>query len=118
MSRALRRPRLEALADDRYASRGPGRGDDGNFVVNEIRVFVMDAKAPDDRRRVKIREAEADFSQGGYAVEGAVDGKSETGWAVAAESDVSFTTADDSGLGTHANNSGATLVLKDGSLPD
>ena len=81
----LRSLRLEALADDRYPSRGPGRGDDGNFVVHEIRVFVTDASAPDDRRRVKIREAEADFSQGGYAVEGAIDGKPETGWAVAAE---------------------------------
>src|SRR5690606_12434574 len=28
---------------------------------------------------------EADFSQGGYAVAGAIDGKPETGWAVAAE---------------------------------
>ena len=81
----LRSLRLETLADDRYPSRGPGRGDDGNFVVHEVRVFVMEAKSPDDRRRVKIREAEADFSQGGYAIEGAIDGKPETGWAVAAE---------------------------------
>ena len=54
-------------------------------MLGEFRVFVAEADAPDARRRVKIREAEADFSQGGYAVASAIDGKPETGWAVAAE---------------------------------
>lgn len=81
----IRSLRLEALADDRYPARGPGRADDGNFVVNEIRAFVAEAGAPEERRRVKIREAEADFSQGGYDVAGAIDGQPETGWAVATE---------------------------------
>jgi hypothetical protein len=37
-------------------------------------------------------------------------------WTKVTESDVSFTTAEDSGLGTHANNAPATLVLNDGSI--
>jgi hypothetical protein len=37
-------------------------------------------------------------------------------WTKVVESDVSFTTAPDSGLGTHANNSPATITLSDGSL--
>ena len=37
-------------------------------------------------------------------------------WTRVAESDVSFGTADDSGLGTHANNGPTTLALKDGSI--
>jgi hypothetical protein len=37
-------------------------------------------------------------------------------WTKVVESDVSFTTAPDSGLGTHASNSAATIALSDGSL--
>jgi hypothetical protein len=37
-------------------------------------------------------------------------------WETAAESNVSFTTAHDSGRGTHANNSPTTIALRDGSL--
>jgi len=81
----IRSLRLEALADDRYPAKGPGRADDGNFVLHEFRAYLAEAGAPDDRRRLKIRHAEADFSQGGYAVEGAIDGKPDTGWAVAEE---------------------------------
>jgi WD40 repeat protein len=81
----IRALRLEALADDRYPARGPGRAPDGNFMLGEFRAFLAEVDAPDNRRRLKIREAEADFSQGGYAVASAIDGKPETGWAVAAE---------------------------------
>lgn len=81
----IRSLRLETLADDRYPARGPGRAPDGNFMLGEFRAFLAEADAPDDRRRLKIREAEADFSQGGYPIASAIDGKPETGWAVAAE---------------------------------
>jgi len=37
-------------------------------------------------------------------------------WTKVADSDVSFGTGEHSGLGTHANNGGTTLALKDGSL--
>lgn len=46
----------------------------------------------------------------------ATDGSGNVAWTTVAESDVNFTTAEDSGLGTHANNGGTTIALTDGSL--
>jgi WD40 repeat protein len=75
--------RLEALADDQFAARGPGRARDGNFVVSEFRAFLSEADAPEQKRRVKFRSAESSFSQDKYAARNAIDGKPETGWAIA-----------------------------------
>jgi hypothetical protein len=67
--------RLEALADNDFPANGPGTAPNGNFVLTELR--VMAAGKP-----VNLRNASADFSQEGYAVAGAIDGMTETGWAV------------------------------------
>jgi hypothetical protein len=67
--------RLEALEDDDLPAKGPGTAPNGNFVLTELR--VASAGKP-----VKLQNASADFSQEGYAVAGAIDGKAETGWAV------------------------------------
>jgi hypothetical protein len=75
--------RLEALTDDHLPAAGPGRADNGNFVLNQIRVFAVSPDRPGERRKLKIRSAEADFSQAGYHVSGAIDAKPETGWAIA-----------------------------------
>ncbi len=78
----IRALRLEVLADERLPARGPGRAHNGNFVVNQIRAYLL---VPDDDgqpRRLKFRTAEADYNQGGYEASGAIDGKSETGWAI------------------------------------
>ncbi|BBO32041.1 hypothetical protein PLANPX_1653 [Lacipirellula parvula] len=79
----IRAIRLETLADDQFPARGPGRGPDGNFVLSEIRAFASDAASPGKLRRLKFRTAEADFGQDGYDVARAIDGKVETGWAIA-----------------------------------
>jgi hypothetical protein len=44
------------------------------------------------------------------------DGSGNVTWTKVTESDVSFTTAEDSGKGTHANNGPTTIALNDGSL--
>lgn len=46
----------------------------------------------------------------------ATDGSGNVSWTKVVESDVSFTTAADSGKGTHANSSPTTIALTDGSL--
>ncbi len=38
--------RLDALADDRLANRGPGRAPDGNFVVTEFAAHLLPAAGP------------------------------------------------------------------------
>jgi WD40 repeat protein len=74
--------RIEALADDRLPAKGPGRAPNGNFVLSQLRMFAAPADKPEERKKVKLSEAQADFNQGGYEVKGAIDAKPESGWAV------------------------------------
>jgi hypothetical protein len=69
--------RLEVLVDDALPRRGPGRAENGNFVLSEISVARAGATLP-------ISGATADHEQNGWPVAAAIDGKSETGWAIAA----------------------------------
>ena len=85
--------RLEALADDRLPSKGPGRSASGNFVVSRIRVMQPAADPAAKPKFFKLRTAESDFNQAGYAVDGAIDAKPETGWAVAGSLGVNHTAA-------------------------
>ena len=68
--------------------KGPGRTDHGNFVVNEVEVR---ARRADDKEaesvEVKLADASADFSQDGFDVARAIDGKKDTGWAVSGAPD-------------------------------
>ncbi|MCI0357780.1 MAG: DUF1553 domain-containing protein, partial [Planctomycetaceae bacterium] len=76
----LRGLRLEALTDASFPNKGLSRAN-GNFVLTEIEVAAL---GTDDKPTpVKLTSAEADFSQDNYPVASAIDGKAETGWAVA-----------------------------------
>jgi hypothetical protein len=74
--------RLEVLPDPGHPAKGPGRVKHGNFVLNEltVRADAMDGSEP---RLLSLQNARADFAQDKFDVAGAVDGKLETGWAVA-----------------------------------
>ena len=69
--------RLEVLVDDALPKHGPGRAENGNFVLSEITLTRAGAAVP-------ITGASADHEQDGWPVAGAVDGKKDTGWAIAA----------------------------------
>ena len=79
----IRGLRLEVLADDRLPERGPGRAPNGNFVLSQLRVFAVDAAKPESRRRLKLRDATADFHQDRFHVSGAIDANPNSGWAIA-----------------------------------
>ena len=66
--------RLEALADDALPGKGPGRSEEGNIILTEFKVSANGVP-------VKLASAGADFSQDGWPVARAIDGKPETGWA-------------------------------------
>lgn len=70
--------RLEALPDPAFANLGPGRAENGNFVLTEFSVIL-------DGKPLKLSAISADYEQGGFPLANAVDGKNETGWAVASE---------------------------------
>jgi hypothetical protein len=70
--------RLEALPDPSFVNSGPGRADNGNFVLTEV-IAVVDGKP------VALSAVSADFEQQGWPIAAAVDAKAETGWAVLPE---------------------------------
>ncbi|WP_339727875.1 DUF1549 domain-containing protein [uncultured Gimesia sp.] len=77
--------RLDVLTDDSLPKKGPGRSGDGNFVLNEFEVYAAPKSKPDQKTKLTLFNAQADFSQNTYDVKTAIDGKikpSGEGWAV------------------------------------
>jgi Protein of unknown function (DUF1549)/Protein of unknown function (DUF1553) len=74
--------RLEVLPDGGLPAQGPGRAQNGNFVLNEFTAKAAPTDKPADAKPVGLHKAQADFSQEGWAVAGAIDHNPATGWAV------------------------------------
>jgi len=84
--------RLEALADARLPANGPGRAGNGNFVLTELVVSVVEPGQPD--RLLTLRNAVASVEQrefavgnpyGYWAAQAAIDGDTRGatwGWAI------------------------------------
>ena len=76
------------MTDESLPKNGPGRADDGNFVLSEFKVRWADATVTDepDFEDVELTAAQADFSEAGHGVREAIDGRSpsvQNGWAIA-----------------------------------
>jgi hypothetical protein len=80
--RTLTALRLEVLPDPGLPASGPGAAGNGNFVLSGIRVQVRSATG---LRPIALKSASADFSQQGWPVADAIDGKDDTGWAIQPE---------------------------------
>jgi hypothetical protein len=76
--------RLEALSDAKLPSKGPGLADNGNFVVTELEVLSALSKTPEKSNKLKIASGRADFTQPGFNINQAFDGKTndQRGWAI------------------------------------
>ena len=72
--------RLQALADARLPSKGPGLTPHGNFVVTELSAKVVAEGLAE--REIKIAEATVDFAQDQFPAAHMLDGKPNTGWAI------------------------------------
>jgi hypothetical protein len=81
-AQAVSQLRLEALAHDSLPSKGPGRVQHGNFVLNEIAVSTGPKSGAETARQVKIIKGQADTEQEGFPIAHAFDGNPSTGWAV------------------------------------
>jgi hypothetical protein len=75
--------RLEVLADPTLPAHGPGRADNGNFVLNEFKVRYAKKDGDDKPKDIKLIQPQATFSQDTYAIAGAIDNNPTTGWAIA-----------------------------------
>jgi hypothetical protein len=76
---------VEALTDDSLPSRGPGRAENGNFALTEVRVVAAPKDKPGEAVQVSLRAARADFSQtshGGWPVAAAIDANPSSGWSI------------------------------------
>jgi hypothetical protein len=74
--------RLEALSDAALPAGGPGRAENGNFVVSELKVANAPKSDPAKAEPLELQNASADFNQDNWHVSGAIDGSDQTGWAV------------------------------------
>jgi hypothetical protein len=71
--------RLEVL-DHPDEKRGPGRAENGSFVLSEFKLRVINARG--EATNVALTNAVANASQPEHPVNNAIDGNSATGWSV------------------------------------
>lgn len=76
--------RLEVLADDSLPGKGPGRADNGNFVLRRLTVTAVPLAEPAAARALTFGAVTADFAQEGFDPASMLtdDGR---GWAVAGQ---------------------------------
>jgi len=77
--------RLEVLPHDALVAKGPGRAENGNFVLTTLSVHIKPAGEGAETRPVKISRAVADFSQNEWEITKAINDDVNDGWAVSPE---------------------------------
>jgi len=74
--------RLEVLPDDSLPAKGPGRNENGNFVLNEFKLSFAKLAENQKPMPIKFLDPQASFQQQGFNINRAVDNNAETGWAI------------------------------------
>ncbi len=74
--------RLEVLTDDSLPTHGPGRQDNGNLHLCEIRVELSPDGQPTSFSPITLCNATADFDQTGWDITRAIDGDPTTAWGI------------------------------------
>ncbi len=74
--------RLELLTDPSLPHQGPGRRENGNLHVTDIRLEISTAAEPDKKRKLSFVRATADFDQEGWTAAHAIDENSTSGWGI------------------------------------
>jgi hypothetical protein len=74
--------RLEVLSDETLPKAGPGRADNGNLHLSEIRVTARARGSSGPGTPIKLEAAVADFDQDGWGIARAIDGKPATAWGI------------------------------------
>ena len=77
--------RLEALTDPSLPHQGPGRSEDGNFVINELVVTLAPKSDPKQAKRVTLLNPLADHDQPGFEIKTTLEepANSGKGWGIA-----------------------------------
>ncbi|MFO1096642.1 MAG: DUF1549 and DUF1553 domain-containing protein, partial [Planctomycetaceae bacterium] len=74
--------RLEVLTHDSLPMRGPGRQDNGNLHLSELRAFVFNKQQQAVVREIVLQKPVADFNQEGWTIAHALDGNPNTAWGI------------------------------------
>ncbi len=91
--------RLELLTHDSLSHRGPGRQDNGNLHLSEIKVLaaalssvststsafansVVNAATSEEEKPLTLKNPRADFNQDGWTIAHALDGNPGTAWGI------------------------------------
>jgi hypothetical protein len=74
--------RLEAFASQRLPKLGPGRAENGNFVVSEIKMTAAPLANPAKAEAVPLQGGIHSYAQNGFSAAATVDGNLDTGWAI------------------------------------
>jgi hypothetical protein len=74
---------LEAATDPSLPQQGPGRADNGNFVLSTFRASFGPPGSKEAPTPVKFTAAKATFEQPNLVAAGTIDDNLETGWAIA-----------------------------------
>ncbi len=91
--RAITAFRLELLTHDSLSHRGPGRQDNGNLHLSEIKVFATPLSSPSagsttnasttsEAKPLVLKNPRADFNQDGWTIAHALDGNPGTAWGI------------------------------------
>jgi hypothetical protein len=77
--------RLEVLPDSSLPAGGPGRSDDGNFVLSRFKGAFTSKDPSSESTSIKFLSAQADFEQSGLSAQSTLDDDLKDGWAIAPE---------------------------------
>jgi len=76
--------RLEALSDPSLPKNGPGRAENGNFVLNDLKANFLPLDKPKAKEAgLKFESPVASHAQTGFPIRNAIDNDAATGWAIA-----------------------------------
>ena len=78
----IRALRVEALSDPSLTRGGPGRADNGNFALSDLRLLQRPAGSTNESTPVRFGIPTATFEQKGLPVAAAIDGDEKSGWAI------------------------------------
>lgn len=80
MQKRITSIRLEALPHESLPKNGPGRGNNGNILLNEFTLAVAPADGQGEPQPIELASARADFFQYAYSPDGALK-DDRSGWA-------------------------------------
>ncbi len=109
---------LEAATDPSLPQQGPGRADNGNFVLSSFKANFGPPGSKEAPTAVKFTAAKATFEQPNLVAAGTIDDNPETGWAIAGGIGKPQTITFDVAPDTIPTAGGLLVVVLDQQYPD